>query len=277
VTDTFKLKTNVPVVGKLLGVDYAKSKNPDYADQSKLYGEWDDVGKGRFYLHLSLIDQLLEAHVIKTSGTDEDGNPAYTMLQKPRVRILREETKGNAKRTTITVLDDEDDEKEPDEAPPAKGASSPHPAPEHPAPPPEDTEARKAVRKAGLDAARKKGLSGWRVLSTTYQRAISEARAAGFKTEEGLSSAAATLLIQAAREGWWLLPDEEAKAIAPDPEASATAFAVTALRQYLQHPDVPERTFQTYTRMLDGMGANVTVGDVAKIRAAVEKAVKAAS
>jgi hypothetical protein len=69
---------------------------------------------------------------------------------------------------------------------------------------------------------------------------------------------------------------EPAKA-EPGPETSATETVVKALREYLKHPDVPERTFQTYTRMLDGLGENVTVSDVARIRQSVEKAVKAAS
>lgn len=221
--ETLKLKTNVPVEGKLMGVDYAPTKNPEYEDQSKLYGDWDGLGKGRFYLHLSLIDQLKTAGVIKQTGLEE-GHPVYKLLRKARVRILREELDGGKKRTTLTVLDttpedagnDEGGDEPGDTPPPART-----PAPRSNAPQAGDEAPQRATpsdrRAAAADAMRKKGNGGWRILEATYARAVAAAKASGFETEESIAASAATLLIQAAREGWWVIPEPRAKA----PEAPA--------------------------------------------------------
>lgn len=99
---SFKLQTNVPVLGTVQAVYYAKTNNPgQYQDQVKLRGQWDTLGAGDIYLGLQVAQKMSEDGLLTTSGQDKDGNPAYRMLYLGRVKILRVED-GNRKVTTVT-------------------------------------------------------------------------------------------------------------------------------------------------------------------------------
>lgn len=227
--ETFKLEDNLPVTGPLSAVDYAPTSKPDegYPDQVKLFGEaWVQhrpegetaLGGGRFYLHLSVADQLLEAGVLHEAGQDAKGHPKYRVSGKPMISVVRTHNKDGVQ-TTVNVV-----------GAPARAASAAAPAapakseagPGKPPPPPQTAKDAKAQKIS-------RSIKGWTVLEATYARCIAVARS-HFEDDEQVAACAATLLIQAAKEGYWLLPAPKAPAPPTDtpkavPEAPAKPAA----------------------------------------------------
>jgi hypothetical protein len=74
-----------------------------------------------------------------------------------------------------------------------------------------------------------------------------------------------------------LEPEKPKDKAAAEPDAAlATPEQVKALRTLLEQPEVPEKTFKLYVKMLEGLGDKVTVADVRRMGASASKAARAA-
>lgn len=145
--NNLKLRTNVPLVGKLNTVVYAKGKKgwedpntkekKDLPDQIRLNGSWEGVAETTLYIPVAALGQLLDMGAVK-QASDQDGVPTYRVIEGARrLAILKEELEGNKKRTTIRWADAQD--------PPAAAApSTSAPAPRPPAAAPRQSDARQA-------------------------------------------------------------------------------------------------------------------------------------
>lgn len=200
---TIKLQTNVPLVGVLQYVDFAKSKTEGWADQICLKGHFDGHGEGRVYLSDWLAKPMLENGLIETNGLDRDGNQAYKVLYKGRVQILREEN-GPKKFTTILPLD---------ASTPAAGAVSPPPATSPGRAPAESPRSNSVA--APVSGPPSPDSEPWRALAAQYKRAAGIAIRTWAETindEQALVAAAATVFIEANKRGLTVPPTAKEQA-----------------------------------------------------------------
>ena len=98
---TIKPKTNIPLIGTLMYVNYAKSKTEGWKDQVGLKGTWDGE-EGTVYCPLFIKDVLFDLALIE-KPTDTDGNREvdkyggnrYIVNGQPRIMLTKSETEGD--------------------------------------------------------------------------------------------------------------------------------------------------------------------------------------
>lgn len=183
---TLKLLTNVALTGRLSGVWYAKTKNPEYSDQIKLNGTWEGndsyaAGIASVYLPLPMENELRSLGIIEAiqGKLDKDGGQAYRVLNPGPVTLLRKE-EGTRKITTISLSG-------------AMAVPAPHTNGQPPKMKATDRGYWLALRET-YRACLKIAESEWGMLLTTEA------------PPEVIQSATATLFIQACRDGQLVIP-----------------------------------------------------------------------
>lgn len=179
---TLKLLTNVPLTLTLKYCDVyqsEKAKTEGWAAQLALKGE-----EGTVYVPLPAGKDLVKIGAIQKLGTkDKYGHPAMKVVGHPRLTILKTED-GKKKLTTITLA----------------GSDG--------APPSSDTPKAPNVKPRASTAS-------WERLQAVYEQCVSIARTAWLSAtehppkDEVLHAAAATLFIEANRQGLQPPPDDD--------------------------------------------------------------------
>lgn len=89
-----KLQTNIPRCGRIKAVYYAKSQNPEYGDQIKIVGTWENEGEGPFWLALPVIKAFTDAGLVAqvVGQVDNDGYAKFHVVStQQRVMIVKKE------------------------------------------------------------------------------------------------------------------------------------------------------------------------------------------
>jgi len=91
-------QTNRTRTGTLTAVTYAPSSKPEYNDEIKLEGRWEQEGDGHWYGPLTLATALARAGLIRQQGFDAQQRPRFEVIsQQQRVAITKREGQGNTR------------------------------------------------------------------------------------------------------------------------------------------------------------------------------------
>ena len=193
-SERIQIETNIPVTFTPRFVDYQKSQKADkgYPDQIRIK----TTDGGVLWLSLDVAATLVEAGVLRSSGTDRYGNPAWTVLKEVPITYPRHD-KGRKPDLAINGF--------PYNVP-AAGPVKVAPVAATPPPPPADPLDQWAVMEATLGRCADLALRIW----SAPQRLALLTDMGVELTFEGLTAQTATLLISVDKKGMKATPSAPA-------------------------------------------------------------------
>lgn len=102
-----KLQVNVPRIGTIKAIYYAKSQNPEYGDQIKIVGAWENEGEGQFWLPLPVIQHFTEAGVAAqlVGQVDKDGFARFAVVNARQRVFIKKAQDGKKNVYQVLAID----------------------------------------------------------------------------------------------------------------------------------------------------------------------------